>query len=103
MSICLFAGPNSIPLTLLAKFSEQRVSLKSFSLGLICTNIRVLESPPDNTNPFVRLSIFLSAYISKRLAMLIESLPMILRTIKEDQILNITFLGKLEKEVPKES
>lgn len=46
LSICFFAGPNSIPRTLLAKFREQRVSVRSFSLGLICTNIKVLESPP---------------------------------------------------------
>lgn len=50
ISSCLFAGPNSIPLTLLAKFSEQRVSFKSFSLGLICTNMSVFESPPNNRN-----------------------------------------------------
>ncbi|GKC11599.1 hypothetical protein Tco_1008381 [Tanacetum coccineum] len=40
-------GPNSITLTLLAKLREQSDSLKSFSLGLICTNISVFESPPN--------------------------------------------------------
>lgn len=50
LSNCIFAGPNSIPRTLLAKFSEHMVSVKSFSLGLICTNINVLESPPATNN-----------------------------------------------------
>lgn len=47
MSICLLAGPSSIPLTLLAKLREQSVSPTSSSFGLICTNIKVFESPPE--------------------------------------------------------
>lgn len=61
LSNCFFAGPNSIPFTLLAKLSEQRVSLKSFSLGLICTNMSVLESPP-NKEKLAHHQLFLSPY-----------------------------------------
>lgn len=46
-SICLRAGPCSTPRTLVAKFSEQSVSPTSNELGLICTNISVLQSPPE--------------------------------------------------------
>jgi len=45
-SACLRAGPLSIPRTRLAKFSEQMVSPTSAELGLIWTNIKVLQSPP---------------------------------------------------------
>lgn len=62
-SNCLFAGPNSTPLTLLAKFREQIVSLKSFSLGLICTNMSVFESPPRKTKFVDQISIVIFAYM----------------------------------------
>lgn len=55
--LCFFAGPNSIPLTRLAKFREQIVSLKSFSLGLIWTNMSAFESPPRNTKLFINFII----------------------------------------------
>jgi hypothetical protein len=45
-STCFRAGPLSIPRTRVAKFREQSVSVKSTELGLIWTNIRVLQSPP---------------------------------------------------------
>lgn len=46
VSTCFLTGPNSTPLTLVAKFNELIVSLKSLSDGLICTNINAFESPP---------------------------------------------------------
>jgi len=47
----------------LAKFSEQSVSPKSAALGLTCTNIKVLQSPPafhphiSNINSHIKLRV----------------------------------------------
>lgn len=65
-STCLRAGPCSTVRTLLAKLSELRVSPESIELGLICTNIRVLQSPPVKmlNKQVCHLVVFLELIIS---------------------------------------